>query len=153
MSSRPTRDSKDPDTSPETPRDASVARDDTELPASPIPEDHAPTDPPGPNDAVARSGERASRRTRRERRVANEDTLLSLPAPAPSFEIEIEDRLDDMERGIESLTDRIRALESRPVEPPPRPLEEPRPPDQRWLIWVVFLLALALIWQVVTKAR
>jgi hypothetical protein len=80
------------------------------------------------------------------RRAPGETTLLSLPAPADASELVFEDRLIDCERKIAALQDRMRVLESRPTG-------GYAAPEQNWLVWVVFLLALAVAWQLFQGAR
>ena len=100
--------------------------DDAEAPSTQrargsLPEEPAPVDAaigqttPSSADADFTAAEaRASRSGRRgtTRRPAREDTLLSLPAPAEREELELADRLEDMERrwpGFESGTEHYRA--------------------------------------------
>jgi hypothetical protein len=138
------RDSKDPDTSPDTPREAGATADARSTTAE------SPAFVP---DSGAPSGERASRKGRRDKRDKTEDTLLSLPAPAPTFEVEIDDRVTDLEHRYDDILDRVRQLEQKP--PPEIHVEaEPAPsPQPRWLVWVVFLLALALAWQMFARSK
>jgi hypothetical protein len=85
---------------------------------------------------------------RQKARTAAEDTLLSVPAPAPSFEVEVEDRLSHHEQRIDELASRLRALESRQTSSGGL-----SGGSQSWLVWVVFLLALALAWQIFARGR
>jgi len=94
------------------------------------------------------SGERTSRKERAERRSTGQDTLLSAPAPAASFEIEVDDRLSSLERDTEDIKHRLTTIEAK--------LEAARKPPtlaQNWLVWVVFLLALAVGYQLLFRGR
>jgi hypothetical protein len=94
------------------------------------------------------SGERTSRKERSDRRSAGEDTLLSAPAPAASFEVEVDDRLNTLERDTDDLKQHLAKLESR--------LDGARKPTlsaQSWLFWVVFMLALMLGYQLLFRGR
>jgi hypothetical protein len=135
MSSSAPSDPQNPDTGPATPRNTGI-----DLP----PADAGSS--PNATDAGARSGERRSRQPRRHSKVPVEDTLLSVPAPAPTFEVEVEDRLSEHERQLEDLAARVRELEAR------RPAGA-AVAGQPWLVWVVFLLALALAWQIFARSR
>ena len=65
-----------------------------------------------------------------------EDTLLSAPAPAEGV-IARDPRVGDLERQLDQLNARVRVLE---MSNPKRPFAP------FWLTWVVFLLALLVIW-------
>lgn len=77
-------------------------------------------------------------------RRAGDTTLLSAPAPAEAREIEVDDRLAECERKLESLEDRVRSLERGGTT---------GGSEQRWLVWVVFLLTLAVAWQLFRAGR
>ena len=68
------------------------------------------------------------------------DTLLSAPAPAQRWETDLEDRLATARRRIDDLEARVRALEANA-----RPTTRMELPRAVW--WVVFMVLLALIWQ------
>ena len=144
MSSRAPEDPQATDTPTETPRNTGVEQ-------TPV-----ATDSPAPArettvpsiEVAAPSGERRSRPVRQKARATSEDTLLSVPAPAPSFEVEVEDRLSDHEQRIDDLAVRVRALEARQAGPATAGTG-----SQPWLVWVVFLLALALAWQIFARGR
>jgi hypothetical protein len=72
---------------------------------------------------------------------------LSLPAPAERHELEMADRLDDFERRVEDLIERVRVLETQPRSAPGQP------GSQSWLIWLVFLLVLGVSWQLFRAGR
>lgn len=75
-------------------------------------------------------------------RKSGDDTLLSLPAPADDDEIgERSLRVIELERRIEQLEARLAVLETAGRG------------GQRWLIWIAFLLTLAVGWQVVQIVR
>ncbi len=137
MSSSAPRDPDDPETGPETPRNTGID----------LPQPDAAGSSPTAGEADVRSGERRHRQQRRTSRVPTEDTLLSVPAPAPTFEVEVEDRLSEHERRIEELAERVRSLETRRAGAGSGAIAQP------WLVWVVFLLAVALAWQIFTRTR
>lgn len=76
---------------------------------------------------------------------------MSAPAPAAPFEIEVDDRLSELERTVEQLERRARELE-RKSERLDSQLAEARNAapaagaGRGWLVWVVFLLVLAIAW-------
>ena len=120
-----------------------------------LPEDPAPIGPdqpatPGSPEAdfkpeearASRSGRRASRRA-----AGREDTLLSLPAPAERHELEIADRLDDLERRLDDLADRVRVIEALPRS------STDKAGSHTWLIWLVFLVVLGVSWQLFRAGR
>ena len=135
--------------------------DDAEAPSTQrargsLPEEPAPVDAaigqttPSSADADFTAAEaRASRSGRRgtTRRPAREDTLLSLPAPAEREELELADRLEDMERRLDDLGSRLRVLESLPRS------SAGQAGSRSWLIWLVFLLVLGLSWQLFRAGR
>jgi hypothetical protein len=152
MSSRAPSEPTDPDAAPLTPRNTGEIVRDTDVAQEP---EVAEGSPPAATDTTAPSielgvvsGERRSRPVRQKARVGIEDTLLSVPAPAPSFEVEVEDRLSDHERRIDELTNRVRAVEARQGG-----FGATSVGAQPWLVWVVFLLALALAWQIFARGR
>jgi hypothetical protein len=117
------------------------------LPEAPAPQQPAaPGSPEGDFTAeearASRSGRRGSRRA-----AAREDTLLSLPAPAERHELEIADRLDDMQRRLDDLADRVRVIESQPRS------TGGQAGSQSWLIWLVFLVVLGVSWQLFRAGR
>jgi hypothetical protein len=70
---------------------------------------------------------------------ASETTLLSAPAPADHFEVDVERRLEESERRLDQLEADLAHF------------AEPRPPAERRLaenplFWIVFLLAVAVAW-------
>ncbi len=74
------------------------------------------------------------------------DTLLSAPAPAQRWETDLEDRLATARRRIDDLEARVRTLEANA-----RPTTRVQLPRAVW--WVAFLVALALVWQLVAWLR
>jgi hypothetical protein len=95
-------------------------------------------DPPGVTPAVeAGPPQPAERRSQTGRKAPGETTLVSVPTPADQAELELEDRLAECERKIYGLDERLRVLEAR----------SPGSSEPGWLVWVVFLLALAVAWQ------
>ena len=152
MSSRAPSDPTDPDAAPLTPRNTGEIVRDTDVAQEP---GVAEGPPPAAADTTvpsielgALSGERRSRPVRQKARGATEDTLLSVPAPAPGFEVEVEDRLSDHERRLDELANRVRTVEARQGGSGATSVS-----SQPWLVWVVFLLALALAWQIFARGR
>jgi hypothetical protein len=82
-------------------------------------------------------------RPRREARLSGETTLLSAPAPADPREIEIDDRLDAHDHRLAELDERIETL-TRVAERLEKASHAPR---TSWVVWVGFLVLLALLWQ------
>ena len=77
---------------------------------------------------------------------ASSDTLLSLPTPASREDLAFDERVSACERQIEELSRRVQTLERRGqsiAETPER---------GRWM-WLVFLAALALVWQIISLFR
>jgi hypothetical protein len=144
-SSRAPENPQDSATAPETPRNTGIVEQTPVVADSPT----VATEATSPSiELAAPSGERRSRPVRQKPRVASEDTLLSVPAPAPSFEVEVEDRLNDHEQRLDELAGRLRTLESRQGSAGGMSAG-----SQPWLVWVVFLLALALAWQIFARGR
>jgi hypothetical protein len=71
------------------------------------------------------------------------DTLLSA-SQLTRGDLELNERLLQCERGIGELMLRVERLERRPTE------SHPEPSRLRWL-WLVFLAALALAWQILAR--
>ena len=142
MSSRAPENPQDSELAVQTPRNTGV--DQPAAGAEPPPAGAETTSPS--IEVAAPSGERRSRPAQKKPRGASEDTLLSVPAPAASFEVEVEDRLSDHEQRIDELTSRLRALEARQAGSGTLGAG-----SQPWLVWVVFLLALALAWQIFAR--
>jgi hypothetical protein len=119
------------------------------LPEEPAPAAAVGQETPSSADADFTAAEaRASRSGRRgTRRPAREDTLLSLPAPAEHAELELADRLEDMQRRLDDLTDRVRVLESQPRG------AAGQAGSRSWVIWLVFLLVLGVSWQLLRAGR
>lgn len=74
------------------------------------------------------------------------DTLLSVGAPAAKFELMVEDRLAGVDDRLQALEQRIQDLEQR------RPVEVGERRSQPWL-WVVFLVAIAAVFQLLRLAQ
>lgn len=73
------------------------------------------------------------------------DTMLSLPPPAGRDELLLDERLSNLERRAEELLVRLERLE----QAPPAAAVSSR---ASWL-WLVFLVALAIAWQVLQYVR
>lgn len=76
------------------------------------------------------------------------DTLLSVPAPASGDDEGLvgDERLVSYERKLHALTRRVEALENRSGE------LGKRSPRGIWM-WLVFLVALAVTWQILERLR
>ena len=97
-----------------------------------------PDPPPGAKpEAEAGPPLPAERRSQTGRKAPGETTLVSVPTPADQAELELEDRLAECERKIFGLEERLHVLSAR----------SPGSSEPGWLVWVVFLLALAVAWQ------
>ncbi len=70
----------------------------------------------------------------------SETTLLSAPAPADAFEVDVDRRLEETERRLEQLEADLARLREAKRAPAERPLGE------SLLFWVVFLLVIAVAW-------
>lgn len=66
------------------------------------------------------------------------DTLLSAPAPADAADVELEERLTQIDRRLAALEEEMRELRAAP--------QAVIPSQNRWLIWLVLLLVLAASW-------
>jgi hypothetical protein len=75
----------------------------------------------------------------------NSDTLLSAPQ-ATREDLGLDQRLFACERQLAEALSRLEQLERRPTE------SSPGPAFPRWL-WLVFLAALALAWQILVHFR
>ncbi len=69
----------------------------------------------------------------------SEDTLLSAPAPADHFEVDVERRLEETERRLDQVEADLARLAARPAA-------AERSLGHNPLFWVVFLLATAVAW-------
>jgi len=69
----------------------------------------------------------------------SESTLLSAPAPADHFEVDVDRRLDETERRLDQLEADIARFTERKPPGEHRLAENP-------LVWIVFLLAVAVAW-------
>lgn len=112
------------------------------------------SDVPTPRNAEPAASERSAPTVRRADRVSrgsrpaqppaesdgSETTLLSAPAPADHFEMDVERRLDETERRLDQLDADLARLAERASPRPERPLA------QNPLFWFVFLLAIAVAW-------
>lgn len=75
---------------------------------------------------------------------ASADTLLSSPTPEDELHSEIVERLDGVEAKVTELEARIRLLEK----------QDPAAPSLlRWLIALLFFVALAVSWQLIATLR
>jgi len=74
------------------------------------------------------------------------DTMISAPRPAEREELELNDRFRLLEDRIDELDARVRMLEQKRAE---LPLARSQP----WWIWLIFLLGLALTWQLLQRFR
>jgi hypothetical protein len=74
------------------------------------------------------------------------DTMISAPRPAEREDLEYKDRFRLLEDRIDELDARMRMLEQKRVE---LPLARSQP----WWIWLIFLLGLAVTWQLLQRFR
>ncbi|HVJ16222.1 MAG TPA: hypothetical protein VM686_12355 [Polyangiaceae bacterium] len=74
------------------------------------------------------------------------DTMISAPRPAEREELEMADRFRMLEDRIDELDARVRMLAQKRQEPP-------LAPAQPWWIWLIFLLGLAITWQLLQALR
>jgi hypothetical protein len=74
------------------------------------------------------------------------DTLLSAGKPADRFEIMLEDRLALVDERLREVDARLSLLEQR------RSVRAPEPRAKPWL-WLVFLLALVVVFQLLRRMR
>jgi hypothetical protein len=95
----------------------------------------------GPDEEVAPETPRASS-SGGDAAAENHETLLSAPQPAERFEVETDARLTALETRLVELEQKLDELSRRPRRETPREL---------W--WLVFLLALALTWQLVVHFK
>ncbi len=72
------------------------------------------------------------------------DTLLSAGKPADRLELLLEDRLSGVDDRLRELDARLAALEQR------KPARAPEPRQKPWL-WLVFLVALVVIFQLLRR--
>jgi hypothetical protein len=74
----------------------------------------------------------------------NPDTLMSLPKPTPHGELPLETRLRQLE-------DRLETLESRLAEVERNREFSPHARVTPWWFWVLFLVGLAVTWQLLAR--
>lgn len=74
------------------------------------------------------------------------DTLLSAGKPADRFELLIEDRLGSVEERLRELEGRLEVLAHRKTSVAPEPRRKP------WL-WIAFLIALVVVFQLLHRMR
>lgn len=77
---------------------------------------------------------------------ANPDTLMSLPKPTPHGELPLETRLRQLE-------DRLETLESRLAEVERNKDFSPSARATPWWFWLLFLVGLAVTWQLLEHFR
>ena len=76
-----------------------------------------------------------------DERDSGVSTLLSAPAPASSYEVEIEDRLTRLERTLSRLTGRVESLEAENAHLH----EQGRGPEQKPWPWLIIVACLLLV--------
>jgi hypothetical protein len=74
------------------------------------------------------------------------DTLLSAGKPADKRELIIEDRLSGIEERLRELDERLAVLEHKKASATPDPRQKP------WL-WIAFLVALVVVFQLLHRVR
>lgn len=104
------------------------------------------TERPAPDDESAPDARRAvssaGASSANDPLSEDNETLLSAPQPAERFEVETDARLTALETRIAEVGDKLDRLVERPRRTAPREL---------W--WLIFLLVLALAWQLVLNLR
>jgi hypothetical protein len=109
--------------------------------------DVGPRTDPSPETAQGSSSEPLTSATRLTEPTLGSTTLLSVPASASREELAMEQRLATCERQMQELESRLAGLEAqRRVEPRARG-------ERHWAFWLIFLLGLALAWQIVGLFR
>lgn len=129
MPERDTRDSES--TAPATPRASG------EVPAGP-----SATDTPAPESSLRP----ALLPDQPDAGAEPSDTLLSAGKPADRLELLVEDRFGALDERLRELDGRLSALEQR------KSVRAPEPRHRPWL-WLVFLLALVVIFQMLRWIR
>lgn len=74
------------------------------------------------------------------------DTLLSAGKPADRLELMLEDRFGTLDERLRQLESRLAVLEQKKSLPPPEPRQKP------WL-WIAFLVALVVVFQLLRWIR
>jgi len=74
------------------------------------------------------------------------DTLLSAGKPAARLEVLLEDRFGALDDRLRQLDSRLAVLEQKKSLPPPEPRQKP------WL-WIAFLVALVVVFQLLRWIR
>lgn len=74
------------------------------------------------------------------------DTLLSVPAPASRDELALDERLSSLERRLDALQSRLELLER-------QGRRGSESPERGYWVWLLFLAALALAWQLLSLLR
>jgi hypothetical protein len=136
----PERDKNDPaSTPPNTPRVSGEVQARLELvDSTPLPES---------STRAAHSPEEAA--------VTSEpsDTLLSAGKPADRFEVLLEDKLSLVDDRLREVDDRLRELDQRvSVLEQKKSLRVEEPRSKPWL-WIVFLIALVVVFQLLRRVR
>lgn len=72
--------------------------------------------------------------------AGSSDTLLSAPTPGSNDDEASRIRVEELGRRVDQLQDRVKVLELAGARLLPR-----------WALWVLFLLALALVWQLARR--
>ena len=109
--------------------------------------DVGPRTDPSPETTQGSSPEPVTSATRPTEPTLGSTTLLSVPASASREELAMEQRLATCERQMQELESRLSGLEAqRRVEPRARR-------ERHWAFWLIFLLGLALAWQIIGLFR
>ena len=75
------------------------------------------------------------------------DTLLSAGKPAHRLELLLEDRLTEVDQRLRELDSRLAILEQK------KSIAAPEPRQQKPWLWVAFLIALAVVFQLLHRVR
>jgi hypothetical protein len=117
--------------------------------------DVGPRTDPSPEGTPSPSGEPATSAMRRApappaapnpELIRSSDTLLSIPASASQEDLALDQRLAACERHLGELDSRVASLEERRKEGVPSA-------DRKWRFWLLFLVILAIAWQILAFFR
>jgi hypothetical protein len=111
--------------------------------ATPTPRSALPTTPDLPADEPEPETETRTRQASGRR--SGEDTLLSMPAPVEGEEPVTSAQLDELARRLDQLEARLQVIEVSGGQLGAS--------TRRWLVWIAFMVTLAVTWQIVDRLR